>query len=760
MTVHPPLGPPETRARTSPRPRPPSSRGPGSRGVPPDAPARLKATKGRKPGIFWRYRRIWFLLGFLAFTALAGAVWVITQIPIPSEAPLAQTTVIYDSTGAQIAELHGVENRFPVKLDQVPEVLQAAVIAAEDRHFLEHRGVDPVSILRATWADIRHKGATQGGSTITQQYVKNQIVGSERSLVRKLKEAVVAVKIDRKYGKKEILEKYLNTVYFGRGAYGVQAAARTYFAKDVNQLDLKESAYLAGLIRTPSEGDVFVDPATAYYLRTSVLKNMVKDRAITQADADAVEKIKIEDYVFAPEPADTTFSTSIAPGSEYFIDYVRQKLIHDYGEDRVFRGGLRVYTTLDPKVQGYAYNSVYGTLDNAGKDPIGALVSLDGDGKVVAMVGNRDWNESQVNVATGVDGGGGGRQGGSAFKPFVLVEALKQGLRVDDKYYPAPAKIGPLPGWEEEVHNYGDTDYGYVNLIDATVNSVNTVYAQLVDQVGSANVVNTAHDLGITSKLNPVPSITLGTQEVSVLEMADAYLTLYRDGTHVDPRVVSKITEGGTVLLDDKPTGQRRAIPREVAQKVREILGQVVERGTGTQAKLPGGAWGKTGTTEEYGDAWFVGANDKLVTAVWMGYPEGQSRQLLNVHGVNKVTGGSLPAYIFEKFMLKAAPSDPKTPVTEPILNPAALNGAANHTATTGAPAASATASTTPAPPTTLAAPPATVAASPTTTAPPTILTAPTVATTPPTTDRRQNNSNSPPPTSFSFPDFPSFPSG
>jgi len=701
----------------------------------------------RRPGILWRYRRVWFLIGLVGFTALAGAVWVITQIPLPSEAPLAQTTLIFDAKGNRVAELHGVENRFPVEIEQVPPITQAAVIAAEDRHFLEHGGIDPWSILRATWADIRSKGAVQGGSTITQQYVKNQIVGSERSLMRKLKEAVVAIKLERKHTKEEILEKYLNTVYFGRGAYGIQAAARTYFKKDVGELDLRESAYLAGLIRTPSAGDVFTDPENAYFLRASVLRTMAKERVITQAEADEVEATKIESYTFAPEKADTTFTDLPDNGSEYFIDYVRQQLMRQYGVDRVLRGGLRVYTTLDPTVQTYAYRAVYDTLDDPDNDPIGALVSLDGEGRVVAMVGNRAWKESQVNVAVGTDGGGGGRQGGSAFKPFVLAEALRQGKELS-RYYNGAAKIGPLPGWgEQEVHNYGGVGFGYINLVQATVNSVNTVYAQLVDEVGPENVVKLARDLGITSELLAVPSITLGTQEVSVMEMADAYLTFFRDGTHVDPRVITKVTEGDTVLVEDKPAGVRRALARDVAQEVREVLGQVVEQGSGTLAQIPGGAWGKTGTTDEFGDAWFVGANDKLVTAVWMGYPEGQSRPLRNVQGVRQVAGGTLPAFIFKRFMTKAAPSDGK-PGADPVLDVRALNtpaaGAsrppASESATTTAPdGPSPTSTTAPAAPAGPAspAPAITAPAAPQPTAPPATLVAPTIPQVTPSTTRR-----------------------
>ncbi|HVL28033.1 MAG TPA: transglycosylase domain-containing protein, partial [Acidimicrobiales bacterium] len=692
----PPAGPPG---------KGPSRRGSSRSGGPPRRPPARRQPK--PPGLFWRYRRIWFLLGFLVFTAIAGAAFVITQIPLPSEAPLARTTLIFDSSGRQVAELHGVENRFPVALEEVPLITQAAVIAAEDRKFLEHKGVDPWAILRATWIDIRRKGDTQGGSTITQQYVKNQIVGSDRTLVRKLKEAVVAVKLERKHSKPEILEKYLNTVYFGRGAYGIEAASQTYFKHPASELDLKESAYLAGLIRIPSEGDVFVDPDSAYFLRSSVLANMVRSGAITQADADDVEATRIEHYVFAPEKVDTSF-TSPSNGVEYFVEHVRQTLFRTYGEDRVLRGGLRVHTSLDPKAQAIAYDTIYGANgylppEGAERDPIAALVSLDGDGRVVAMVGNRDWAKSQVNVAVGADGGGSGRQGGSAFKPFVLAEAVNRGMSVTDKYYPGPAKIGPLPGWEEEVHNYNDAAFGYVNLTEATVHSVNTVYAQLVDEVGPANVVRMARDLGITSDLAPVPSITLGTQEVSVMEMANAYLTFFNDGVHVDARVITRVTDGDAVLVPDEPSGRRRAIPREVAEKVRAVLGAVVERGSGTAARLPNSdVWGKTGTTDGFGDAWFVGGNEKLVTAVWMGYEEGQARQLLNVRGIRQVAGGTLPAAIFRDFVNGAAPGDGKKATVAP-LDASSLNSPTPGVtttlpwavATTVAPAEETTASTT-----------------------------------------------------------------
>ncbi len=583
---------------------------------------------------------------------------MITHIPLPPEVPQAQTSIVYDGTGSQLALFHGDENRFPIRLEQVPKVTVDAVIAAEDRKFFEHKGVDPLGIARATWADLRNKGVRQGGSTITQQYVKNAFVGEgDRTLIRKLKEAVAAVKIEQKYSKQQILERYLNTVYFGRGAYGIQAAAKAYYGKDASQLDLRESAYVVGLIRAPSGSDVADNPAEAKMLRTFVLNGMVATRAITPAQADEVEKVDLASYVKEPTRSDTTVTSSIK-GVEYFVEYVRQKLVATYSEDQVLRGGMRVYTSLDPRLQNLGYDSVYTDTLNDDDDPAGALVSLDSDGHIVAMVGGKDWATSKVNLAAGVGFGGGGRQGGSTFKPFLLAATIREGYSVQSAFR-GPAKMvfpGADAGKDWQVNNYEDASYGSINLIDATVNSVNTVYAQLVTAIGPEKVVQMANQLGVKSPLAPVVSVTLGTHDVSVLEMADAYLTFANEGNQTDPRAIKRLTVGGSVLLDDRPR-HTRVLDKEQADTLNYILRQVVERGSGTKAQLPTGpAWGKTGTTEDNGDAWFIGFNRKLTTAVWMGYPEGQSEPLVNINGVAKVNGGSIPADIWRKFMSRAAP--------------------------------------------------------------------------------------------------------
>ncbi|MBV8979954.1 MAG: PBP1A family penicillin-binding protein [Acidimicrobiia bacterium] len=585
---------------------------------------------------------------------------MIAQVPLPKDTPLAQTTILTDAKGNQLAVLHGDENRLPVKLSQVPKVLQDAVIASEDRKFYSHAGVDPLGVLRATWADVRHGSTVQGGSSITQQYVKNTYTGSQRTFMRKVKEAVLATKVERKYSKRQILERYLNTIYFGRGAYGVQAAAHAYFDKDVQQLGLPESALLAGLIRGPEEADPARGPAPAALAnqrRSEVLEAMVETDAISASQKTEAESVPIDSKPRAPK---TTIASS-APGSEYFVDYVRRQLVKSYGEDAVLRGGLHVQTTLDQGLQKQAYDAVYKTLWDSKNDPAGALVTMDGDGHVLAMVGGRDWNASKVNLAVGTAGGGVGRQAGSSFKPFVLAEMLKEGYSVESSFL-GPQKI-TLPkadnGKDWEVSNFDNEGFGRLNLVDATAHSVNTVYAQLVAAIGPQNVIPTAQALGIRSPLDPVPSITLGTQNVSVMEMADAYLSFANEGMQTDPQVFSKITDAtGAVLYDGKPH-RTKALSRSQADVMNFTLSQVVQRGTGTGAQIGVPVAGKTGTTEDFGDAWFVGYTPKLATAVWMGYPEGQSKKMTDVHGVHNVNGGSLPATIFNRFMTRAV-HDPR----------------------------------------------------------------------------------------------------
>jgi penicillin-binding protein 1A len=585
--------------------------------------------------------------------AFGGVAYVLVRVPLPPAAFEAQTTFLFDAQGRRLAVLHGGEDRVDVDLDEVPEVVRQAVIAAEDRDFFRHRGLDPIGIGRAVWTDVRRRAAEQGGSTITQQYVKNAYVGREKSLWRKLKEAVIAVKLERELDKREILERYLNTIYLGRGAHGVQAAARAWFGKGVGELGLPEAAYLAGLIRAPEAADVTRDPKEAARRRDDVLEAMEEEGYVTAAEREAAAAVPL-DQVVRPRAARAGVEmVAEDAGTQYFVDYVRRYLSRKYTDQAVYGGGLRVETTLDLDLQRSAYQAVTRVLDRP-DDPAAALVALDERGHVRAMVGGR--GASQVNYAVGREGGGTGRQAGSAFKPMVLAAAVREGWSVESSF-PAPATI-VLPkadaGKDWPVDNYEGQGFdGSLNLVTATTNSVNTVYAQLVTALGPQKVVDTARDLGIRSPLSAVPSITLGTPTVSVLDMADAYLTFATRGVRLDPLVVTRVTTAdGDVLEENRPVATR-VLTREQADVVSFCLRQVVLHGTGTGADPGKPVAGKTGTTQKYGDAWFVGYTPKLSVAVWMGYPEGQKHAMTNVHGI-RVTGGSLPAAVFRRFLRAA----------------------------------------------------------------------------------------------------------
>jgi penicillin-binding protein 1A len=607
----------------------------------------------------WRYRRLLFLVSLLGFTALAGTLFLLARAPLPDERVHPQTTFLADATGTRLASLDAGENRVPVKLGQVPAEVVDAVVAVEDRNFYRHSGLDPLGILRAVLADLRGGEIRQGGSTITQQYVKNAYLGRERTIWRKLKEASLAVKVERRYTKDEILERYLNIVYLGRGAYGVQAASRAYFGKNVGELGLEEAAYLAGLIRAPETADVARDPVQAKARRDRVLGALERRGRLTSRQREAAEAVPLPadegGYVLDPKAQEPVVAMA-DKGTQYFVEHVRQELVARYGEEVTYRGGLRVRTTLDLGLQAQAYDAVYGLLNRA-DDPAGALVALDDNGEVKAMVGGRDFAASKVNLTLGREGGGTGRQAGSTFKPFVLAAVVRNGYTVESAF-PAPPEIilpGADDGRDYRVTNYEDADFGpSLNLIDATRNSVNTVYAQAQLALGAQKVVETARAAGIErSSLEPNASLALGTDEVSVIEMATAFSTFANRGVLVRPRAVLEVTAADGTLLERTAPAPARVMEREHADVVTHCLQQVVVRGSGAGAAFGRLVAGKTGTTQDFGDAWFVGYTPKLTTAVWMGYPEGNTRKMVNVRG-RKVNGGSFPATIFRRFMQSA----------------------------------------------------------------------------------------------------------
>ena len=667
--------------RQPPPKRPPGRRTPASgssRGGRPPAKRAAAARPPRGPrkpssqrSFLWRWRRGLFLSGLATVAASGGLASIAFNIELPPEETLLQTTFVCaaDITEAcgpdnAIATFSAEEDRITVPLEEVPDVLVDAVLATEDRDFFSHGGIDPVGIARALYQDVRGTSESrQGGSTITQQYVKNAYLTSERSLSRKVKEAVLSVKLEQELDKDEILERYLNTIYFGRGAYGVGAASRAYFGKDVRAIGIPEASYLAGLIRSPGSADAQDDPEEATRRRATVLAAMADEGHITAAQEAEVGALGWEYVIPKRDRRKLQLRDDWKGiGAEYFIEAVRIDVAERYGEDLLYGGGLRIYTTLDRDMQEAAWSAITSTLDQP-DDPSAALVAVDEYGQVKAMVGGRDIETQQVNLALGTRGGGSGRQAGSSFKPFVLAEAIQQGISLNSRF-DAPAKRvfdGANAGKDWTVGNYGGTEQGVLDLVDATRTSSNTAYAQLMLELGPESVVDMANQLGVSAELPAVNSLVLGTGEVSVLDMAAGFSTFANRGIRNSPTFLQKIEQvdedgsGVQVVEQHLPSGER-VLTEQEADLVTYCLRKVVLEGTGRAANIGKPVAGKTGTTQENRDAWFVGYTPKLTAAVWMGYPGApgvEPRFMEDVHG-REVTGGSFPAEIWAKFMRAA----------------------------------------------------------------------------------------------------------
>jgi penicillin-binding protein 1A len=596
-------------------------------------------------------------------------------LPLPASLPEARASVdskvshVYDGRGNEIAQFRRFEITQPVQPADIPTVLKQAVIAGEDRRFYQHGGIDLRGTMRALWADITNGGTVQGGSTITQQYVKNTYVGAERSISRKIREAILASQLDRTYSKDEILFKYLDQVYLGEGAYGVGAAAQTYFHKNVKDLTLSEAATLAGLIPAPSYYEPRGNPDGAETKRKIILQNMLTAGFITQQQYD--EALPYRVYYGLPVAPGTKI-TNVFPRERerwqfpFFVDYVRAYIEARYGEDALYNDGLSIYTTIDPDMQRAAEEEIANTLSGTERPLEMALVSVEpGSGFVKAMVGGRDFYaqdpKAQVNLALS------GFQPGSTFKPFVLAEALEQGVSPDKTY----SGRNNLVIADHPFKNFGGESYGELTLRQATTKSVNTVYVQLLQDVGVEPTMDLARRLGdarsVYQKGVHGLSVALGAVDASPLDMASAYGVWANRGLRANPTPVVRVLDHDKHVVEDNSKPKTTRIMREeLADTMNDILqGPLGPGGTAGGKGIGRPAAGKTGTTNENWNAWFVGYTPQLSTAVWMGHNDG-NHPLVRVKGVRAVTGGTWPARTWQAYMKRALKDAPVVQFNQP----------------------------------------------------------------------------------------------
>ena len=582
------------------------------------------------------------------------------------EVRIGQNTFVYAADGSLLGSIPAERNRQVVPLRRVSPWMPRATVAIEDRRFYSHSGIDPQGIARAVWVDAQARKAVQGGSTITQQLVRNLYISNERTLQRKLKEACLAIKLNDAWSKQRILETYLNQVYYGNLAYGIEAAAQTYFSKSARSLNLRQAALLAGLTQAPSAYDPFAEPAKALARRDAVLIAMRDQGMITAGQ-----------YAWASGSR----ALQLKPGrlykeirEPYFFGYVRDQLVRKYGAETVRSGGLSVYTTILPRWQRAAQEAIRETLTDPA-DPAAAVISIDpGNGAIRAMtavVPGR--NNNQFNLLSQAR-----RQPGSTFKTFVLAAAINKGIDPDTSYYvSAPFTYRPVENGSCDdgswwcVKTYDSTYNGWTSVSRATLRSDNAVYAQLTLDVGPDRVGEMARKLGVRSPLEVggqfVPAMGLGSVAVSPLDMASAYATLAAGGIYSEPTAIRKVVlpSGKEDAKAGWGTPKRtRVIPDGVAWKVTQILEDNVSYGTGTRAAFGRPAAGKTGTTDKHADAWFVGYTPDLSTAVWMGYQAGEI-PMENVHGI-AVSGGSFPAQIWRTLMERTIGLRPVREFSEP----------------------------------------------------------------------------------------------
>jgi penicillin-binding protein 1A len=640
------------------------------------------------------------------------STYYLAAIPLPEQVALPQAAEVYDRHGRLIGTYSDVR-RFIIDTRHLPPYVARAVVAAEDRDFYSHGGVSLRGVVRATWANVTSGSIQQGGSTITQQYVKNALLHDRsRTISRKVKEAVLAIKLEDHYSKEQILDFYLNTIYFGRGAYGIEAAARTYFDENAEELSLPQAALLAGLIRAPATLQPDAHPARAWAARDRVLRAMADEGYITEARRMQAAAARVVSVAGVEERA------GLLPAA-YFMEWLRRDILYPRFKECLYTCGLKIYTTLDLDMQRYAEQAVASVLDRRA-DPQAALVAMTPSGEVRALVGGRGFQDataaSGFNFATDLPG----RHAGSAFKPFTLLAGVEAGMSPGDVY----SGVSPLsvtdrpcatPQQPWKVANYEGNSYGSITLASATAASVNTVFAQLASDVGPRALARLVGRFGFdragsdgTREIPPYCSLALGALAVTPLEMARAYAGLAADGLlpavvpvryvtdSFNHCLVAFVAPGSSGCDDAVIATPSRAVRATSAAAVGEVLAGVVAEGTGTGADIGRAAAGKTGTSQNNTDAWFTGYVPQLAAAVWMGYPAEVGGKLVPemrscddrkrcrpVHGA-VVTGGSLPARIWALFMRKAtagfprdrsvspgAPTAPAKPPPAPSVPPA-----------------------------------------------------------------------------------------
>jgi penicillin-binding protein 1A len=629
-----------------------------------------------------RFLLILFAVLLLGLISFVFGMFVAVASDLPSLTRFSQfkdeqSSYLYDDVGHPIGVL-SQQNRVIVTPPQIPQIVKEAVISIEDKRFQTNSGVDIRGIARAFVQDIEHKGSVQGASTIEQQFIKNALQAqSHRTIFEKLREAALAYQLSHKWSKEKIITAYLNTIYFGNGAYGIEAAAQTYFGQDpdhagcgmpghalcVSQLQPWEAALLAGIIQSPTEYDPAEHPVAAKERRDVVLRQMLDQGYLMRPvyEESVKQALPAPAQVQAPEE-----QTIEGVDAGYFTSWVAQQVIERYGAPRAFGGGLRIKTTLDLELQRAAERAIEGYLAYSG-DPSAALVAIENStGEVRAMVGGRNYDESPFNLATE-----GERQPGSSFKAFDLAAALEDGIS-PDSVWTSKEKEFIVPGTHGRekfiVHNDEGNYTGSNTLTNATAYSDNSIYAEVGLHVGTHRIARLAHEMGITTPISTNPAMTIGGLSVGVtpLDMAHAYETIAHGGERVSgtlakddaPVGIQEVEAGGRPLPDGarhdtNMVETKRVLPSEVAATETSVLETVLQYGTAKAAALGEFAAGKTGTTSNYGDAWFVGWNHKYTVAVWVGYPNKLVPMLTDFNG-GPVLGGTFPALIWHDFMVSA----------------------------------------------------------------------------------------------------------